>query len=231
MNNAWRYKNGFSKLSLLFMVLAAFIVLYIVQAVPYWIYFSKAPKSLTEIKGAELALTKLMKGAHVESLLDLFIDPAALIKPTTQVTIEVQTAACYDLLQYGKNAKTGLKPEMRSRLGSTYMDLPKDFWMQPYRFYFGPLSGSVNTYIFRCYRGENYVYDLATYEAENKVTRGNPKPDPDTPPAKGYPCPGDLPVYIFSCGADRQPNQLPWGGNGGDDINNWDSYAGWSAFY
>ncbi len=38
----------------------------------------------------------------------------------------------------------------------------------------------------------------------------------------------DLPVYISSYDHNSKPDQLPWGGNGGDDINNWDSASGWS---
>ena len=41
----------------------------------------------------------------------------------------------------------------------------------------------------------------------------------------------DVPVYIFSLGANGKPEQLPFGGNGGDDINNWDNQSGWGEFY
>ncbi|HUW60496.1 MAG TPA: hypothetical protein VMZ06_05775 [Candidatus Bathyarchaeia archaeon] len=172
-----------------------------------------------------------MADARVSNMRDLFTDPTTLFKLTVEETIEIQTATCYDLLRRGKDAEIRLKPTVRSKLTSTYMDLPDDPWGHPYQFYFGPLSGSVNRYIFRSFRGEDYVYNLAAYEEAINESPGAPRPDADTPPAKGFPCPGDLTVYIFCCGRNGQPDQLPWGRNGGDDINNWDNKIGWSALY
>ncbi len=70
------------------------------------------------------------------------------------------------------------------------------------------------------------------------------KPTPDE--RMGYPAPKDLPVYVWSTGQDQMSGALigaavdqyefygdstqrSWGG--GDDVNNWDKNAGWSAFY
>ena len=198
---------------------------------PHRIYKAKMARAFSEIKGVELALTKMMADAEVRDMRELFAEPAALSNGSFEETLAAQTSACYDLLRHGKNAQAALKPEVREKLGPTYMELPNDPWKQRYRFYFGPLIGSVNSYMFRGYRGEDYVYDVAKYEEESKLMRGQIKPDADTPPAKGYPCPGDLPVYIFSYGRNGEPDQLPWGGNGGDDVNNWDNMAGWSAWY
>ena len=73
----------------------------------------------------------------------------------------------------------------------------------------------------------------------------------------GYPAPTKLPIYIFSTGDNQASDQLfslqsssagyVWSdafrdfptypgpdkefAGGGDDINNWDSEAGWAGFY
>ena len=189
-----------------------------------------AMRAASEIKGADLALTKLLSDGEVSLLTQLFTHPEALIGTSAEETIRLQSQVALELLRHGRDT-SGLKPEKAKRLGPVYMNLGNDPWGHPYRFYFGPLQGPVNAYIFRSYRGPDHVYDMKTYARESEQTRGLPEPEADSSFALGYPCSPDLPVYIFSCGKNGRPNQLPWGGNGGDDINNWDNASGWERDY
>lgn len=167
-----------------------------------------------------------MKDAH-----DLFTEPVKLEGPDLPTTIRIQTQLCYELLHQGRLANVALKPEVREKLMSSYMEIGKDPWKQDYLFFLGPMKTPVNARYLRSYRGRNYVYDQVAFEMEQKTTQGNPVPEANLPPAKGYPCPPDLPLYIFSCGKNKTPDQLPWGGDGGDDINNWDSNQGCAELY
>jgi hypothetical protein len=216
------------------------VVVVLVVLVTVWIKYTLYPRiqqirmtrAVSEIKGANLAFTKLLTDANANYISKLLTDPSILQRPTFEETIAAHTEMARDLLMHGKDALAPIAPQLRKKLATSYMDLGKDRWGNDYQFYFGPLKGTVNARFFRSYRGHDYVYDMKTYENEEKKIPGNPKPETDTPPGKGYPCPSDLPVYIFSLGANGKPDQLPWDGNGGDDVNNWDAQSGWSEeFY
>ena len=194
-------------------------------------YRGTMAKAVSEVRTGDLALTKMLEDAECKFLSQLFVNPKELDGPTLAESIEHQTKLCYELLRKGKNAELDLKPEVRQKLSNAYMDIDKDPWGNKYQFCFGPLKCRVNEVPFRSYRGENYAYDRAALEELDKKLRNNPVPDADIPPAPGYPAPRDLPVYIFSYGQNEKPEQLPWNGNGGDDINNWDAESGWSEFY
>lgn len=189
-----------------------------------------AARAVSEINNADLALTKLLCDGGVSQFAQLFTHPEALIGTSTEETIRRQSQVALELLRHGRYTP-GLKPEQAKRLSPAYMDLGNDPWGHPYRFYFGPLRGPVNAYVFRSYRGPDYVYDMKTYARESEQITGLPKPEADSSPAPGHPCPPDLPVYIFSYGKNGRPDQLPWGGNGRDDINNWDHACGWERAY
>jgi len=188
-------------------------------------------RAVSEVRNADLALVKLLADAERKHLRQLFANPAEIDRPTLAETIEHQTKLCYELLRKGKDADLDLKPELRQKLGNAYMDIGKDPWGTAYQFYLGPLKCRVNEVPFRSYRGEKYIYDRAAFDEAEKRLRNNPEPDADIPPAPGYPAPRDLPFYMFSYGQNRKPEQLPWNGDGGDDINNWDNETGWSKFY
>lgn len=187
----------------------------------------------TDVMTLDLATRMILDDAGTTSFRDLFEDPASLDRPTFQETLDHQSAIMRELLTRGAKADVGLKPEIRAKLadGGYVREVKKDPYGQEYRFYFGPLKESVNTLPFRCYRGEDYIYDKSAYEEAERQAQGNPVPEDDIPPAPGYPCPRTLGCYVFSFGGDGVPNQLPWGGNGGDDINNWDPEQGWNELY
>ena len=196
--------------------------------------------AVSEIRNADLALTKLTADAGVKDLHDLFTDPTDLVRPTLLDTISHQTDIIYELLKKGRNANIGIKAEIKQKLGNAYMDIGLDPWEEAYQFYLGPLNSPVNQIPFRSYRGPSYVYDKAAYEEESKTMKGPAIPEADMPPAPGFPAPKDLIVYIFSTGKDKRINQ-PFGPDydslepdlkgGGDDINNWDVRSGWAEFY
>ena len=118
------------------------------------------------------------------------------------------------------------------------MELPRDPWDAQYQFYAGPhprlRDPSVLPMPWRSYRlalsgdeEDTYVYDGAARTEADRIARGNPKPDGQP----GFPAPIDLSVYIYSMGSDGMSNQLLYGGDGGDDINSWDTANGWAGFY
>ena len=165
-------------------------------------------------------------------------DPDALYKWTVTINA-VSTTLVFKL-----------RPEVRQKLAATYLELQRDPWDNQYKFFVGPWPKGNSTVTtntadnttwkkwpyFRCYRGvkpgtENiYIYDTAARldEETNKVP-GNPLQDF----LPGFPAAKDLPVYIFSWGENMQPDQGPSIDTKGgfDDINNWDSQAGWQGLY
>ena len=161
----------------------------------------------------------------------------------------------YDLLRNGKNASQSYiwDPEQRygrtevafplynrdvlAKLGNSYQDLGTDPWGNRYEFWMGPNRSVVIE--LRSYRipieGENYRYtEFARREAQANVP-GQPRVDG----AFGFPAPRELPVYMYSRGANQIYDAIKimhdlYGGEpeflgGGDDPNNWDNQAGWNS--
>jgi len=191
---------------------------------------SKMAAAASDIRQADLALKNLMADTGVDSLYELFSNTQAVIGPTIPETIKRQSEVCAQLLCKGKSAYLDLRPDMRSLLVSSYMYLNLDPWGKAYQFYLGPIKGPVNKVPFRSYRGASYKYDHAAYMKELETNKNCPVPEADAP-AQGYPASQGQPFYMFSCGQNGKPDQLPWNGNGGDDINNWDKQNGWVEFY
>lgn len=199
-------------------------------------------RAMSEVRHLDLAFGKLLSDASVARVPELLQDPGLVSGSSVEDTIERDTKLAYTLLSYGRNADVGLTEHAKHRLGTSYVSLKNDPWGNPYRFYFGPLEKHANkNAVLRSRRTAwkdaagvlhaPYVYDMATYEHEQSLSNGRPVPEPDASPVAGYPCPTDLPVYIFSCGQNRKPDQARRGGDGGDDINNWDSRDGWRGLY
>lgn len=130
------------------------------------------------------------------------------------------------------------------------MDIGADPWSTNYQFYAGPFARSASIYPFRCHRtpdgGGTYIYNAAMRDTENGKRRGAPpveRINGNAVDMVGYPCAGDLPVYIYSYGGDTENDQnlelKPTTGDveldrvigGYDDINNWDNEAGWGEYY
>ncbi len=190
-------------------------------------YRGKMARAISEIRNADLALTKLLADTGCKDLHQLFVNPAELDRPSLSETIKHHTPIVCELLKKGKNAEIGLKPELRQKLADSYMDLGKDPWGSAYQFYLGPRKCPENEIPFRSYRGKKYIYDaVAKAELDREFIIAPPADD-----KSGFPAPMNLLAYIFSYGRNMRPDQLPWEGNDGDDINNWDAQSGWSEFY
>lgn len=250
-------KRGFTLIELLVVIAIITILASIVAPKIYnAMERAKMARAYSEIKNADLALTKMLTDAERKHFGHFFqnFDPT-IFNDNTGVNyaaaVQAYTTVFYELLRRGKSADVvgvlgpdaDLKAEIRRKLGTSYMDIGKDPWSNLYQFYAGPFSRQVIIYPFRAFRvDENFVYtDITRTELQTEM-RGNPPADY----AAGFPCPGDLPVYIYSWGGDGVPNQnldlllgVQQGGpveenltrDGYDDINNWDTQSNWGEFY
>ena len=247
-------RKGFTLVELL-VVIAIITILasIVVPRVVDWLGRARMAKAVSEIRNADLALTKMLSDADKRNFARFWRWP---INPTSLTVAEAQavyTDAFYELLRRGKDAQLyemgagagvnngngydlELDGNVRKKLGTSYMELGKDSWTtHTYQFYAGPLyvAGHLRRveqiYGFRSYRGPEYVYTLAVKADLDRNIRGNPGADG----LPGFPSAIDLPVYIFSMGDNEESNQGPAGSldhdhNGFDDINNWDNAAGWN---
>jgi prepilin-type N-terminal cleavage/methylation domain-containing protein len=213
---------------------------------------ARSTRAASEIRGAELAIVKMLADADKQGI-DKFFE-AGKLRKLVEVGVENQVAAekmysdvFYELLRRGKGADFTfterylgddnglvLVPAVYRKLGTSYMDIQMDPWgANPYFFFAGPLTtnhvyGGGVASPFRCERTIDedtpYVYTEGQKAIEDGIMRGNPPFDNGL----GYPSAKDLVVYIWSYGGDEVDSQTV---GGGDDINNWDNSAGWSAFY
>lgn len=132
----------------------------------------------------------------------------------------------YELLRQGKNStdlRNMMVPEVRQKLGTSYMDILNDPWGGRYNFWMGPLRGIVPLRSYRLLPGardvddpnfsitsDTYVYDANQRAIEQQDLPGQP-PEDDTAifaafnfNAYGFPASRDLPVYIWSSGPNLQ---------------------------
>ena len=237
---------------------------------------ARVARALSEIEGAEqgllAALTDTQRSNFREFLISdgnpstgldhlLTIADPAVFEASGQVVDNIALIQrfyndfFYGLLRQGRNSdfiKIHVRPEIRQKLGTSYQDLKRDPWDNQYSFWMGPQLGPSALRSYRIADGEDpddfddfdaYIYTNGEKTALDRIIPGNPPAD-NLP---GLPAPRDLPVYIFSWGANKQMDALHipvWGGaphsdlaallstpefwGGGDDINNWDSEAGWA---
>ncbi len=144
---------------------------------------SPEARAYSEIKGTELAITKLMTDANVTHLRELFSDPEALDAATPEETLALHTNAIYALLRDGKNASLDLRPEVRNYLGSFYMILEADPWGEHrYVFYMPNGDGDEANALDR-----RFMDTYMTYNVIGGETR---------------PWQSDLPVFIACRGKD-----------------------------
>ncbi len=247
-------KKGFTLIELL-VVIAIITILasIVVPRVTTYIARGKMAKAVSEIRNCDLALTKMLADADRTNFGHIVKWNAPPINMSIPAAVDVYTKVFYELLRRGKEADLGgtgmyIDPKVKQKLATSYMDLPADPWGAAYQFYIGPLTRWSYIYPFRSYRDpytdlngvlhDPYIYDTDAYNYEQATVRGNLHPDG----GPGFPCAPDLPMYIFSVGADTINNQ--WMNvhdpsnpqdvvtfNGGDDINNWDTQSGWGGFY
>lgn len=255
-------ERGFTLVELLVVIaIIGILAGIVVPSVTRYIRKARVTRAVAEIRGAELALQGMLAEVERTRFRDLFTYEARqamrnLFRPGVSASRFDQLAYAqrfYNTLFYGLLRRGGdldvedlaeflgipgdpiIDPAMRQKLGDTYMDLGTDSWGQQYNFWMGPIRESpLRLHLeFRSYRGEGYSYDEAAKRELDAVIPGNPPFDRQP----GFPAPRNLPVYIFSAGANQtidcfqtiaeyygvEPEFL----GGGDDPNNWDNENGW----
>lgn len=212
------------------------------------------------IRNMDLACTKMITDAEKKSLLGFFSDAEALRRQFGTYA-NAWTFVIPELLRNGCNTKLDLKPGVRKKLAPGYMPVGNDPWGRPYHFFAGPLDakaydGMALATRFRSYRKPartfyidrngyqqtSFYYDTEAKQEETaRLGTDTRVPEPDGLP--GFPAPADLPVYIWSMGADGKSCQRIGAGldaedvkvgpspDCGDDINNWDAEWAWQSFY
>ncbi len=223
-------KRGFTLVELLVVIaIISILAAIVVPRVGDHIAQARMSKAVAEVRGIDLAMTKLLADSGKSKFGHFWTWNAypASFEEATKIYSDV----FYELLRKGRDAQVNVSPnvtlkaDVLKKLGTSYMDLNMDPWgEQTYQFFVGPLA-EINSHYFRSYRGEGYVYDATAKADLDAKMKGNPAPDN----VAGFPAPRDLPAYVFSLGENMTGDQSDFGG--GDDINNWDTAAGWEEKY
>lgn len=220
-------RAGFTLVELL-VVIAIISILAAIVVPNVASYFGRAQvaRALTDIRGADTALTAALTDAGKSSfthflscegrqylgLLGQFMiqDPIEGYK----VAQGFYNTLFYEILRRGRDAEvivqawpscdTGIllqqinviDPEVKSKLAPSYLDVQADPWGAPYRFWI-PDKNSAPQH--RSYRGSPYVWDQTKRAEESAEIPGQPNADG----MEGFPADKQKPVYIFSLGANE----------------------------
>lgn len=268
-------RYGFTLIELLVVIaIISILASIVVPNVGRYIAKGRMTKAVSEIRGAEVAVTQMLADAEVNSVRN-FYSKAGLDRLATQFPAsapdsifraeKLYTQLFYTLLRTGREFLNTLDPadlanynvNAIKKLGPGYMDLGKDPWGEMYRFYAGPyrdLQGASGTGVwnpYRVYRAEDMEEFKLTLRRDPLYTGDYFDNDDETDQSRvaiGYEAPKNLPVYIYSTGADlisaqaiyEDPANSELGYNtglapssrgGGDDVNSWDKTGSWAPFY
>lgn len=253
---------GFTLVELL-VVIAIISILagIVIPNVPKYINKARATRAYAEVKGIDLALTKMLTDAGRSDFQSGFFD--AWPAETLTAALDTYRTTFYLLLRKGKYAPTDpgwngnvvLNEEVQRRLGDSYMDLGKDPWGNLYNIVPGPFNypefinpGDPPRVQFRIYQVDLSVPGNANYDSSWNPGGIRSVVDPDNPAGGqfevGFPASRKQVAYVWSDGKNRRSNQQfdqGYAGDpaevgldfigGGDDINNWDGDATWQGFY
>lgn len=285
-------RAGFTLVELLAVIaIIGILASIVVPNVARYIARAKVTKAVSEIKNVETSLTGMLSDTRRSNFKDFLRNDTGgkgLRRLTTlhngiknaqgldataiaiQAALDFYNEMFYELLRQGADSEwviANIDPQVRTKLGTSYIDLGLDSWGNRYEFWIGAKPRDLKLNILRSYRvkpdapspndpdfgadlEDFYIYDNAQRQKELTKLPGQPPHDDRAymgqvdgvtgidDHAYGYPAPKDLPVYIFSRGANLVidailPIQLaenfefPEFFGGGDDPNSWDNASGW----
>lgn len=223
---------GFTLVELL-VVIAIISILagIVIPNVPKYINKARATRAFAEIKGIDLALTKMLTDAGRSDFKNGFFNDATwpASAGTGQAAVREQTdiysTVFYVLLRKGKYADADpswpagvqINEEVRRKLGDTYMELGNDPWGSLYQFYAGPFAPAPgDTYYVQAGR---VLTPFRIQQVTSTVPGGiladaltvQDVVDPDDPAATpidmGYPAPRKATQFVWSMGKNRASNQ------------------------
>ena len=253
-------KEAFTLVELLVVIaIIAILAGIIIPNVPRYIAKARMVRAYGEVKGIDLALTKMLTDANRQDFRSGFFSSYPF--QNFDDAVDTYREVFYILLRDGKNAESAdrwpanvqIDPDVKRRLGSSYMELTADPWGELYYFYPGPFRAIDPSSPNPVERG---VVPFRIYFPDLSVP-GGPRSDPpytrtvvdpDDPAGLpfdvGYAAPRDLVMYVWSSGGNLQVNQMGYSGydsppdevgldfiGGGDDITNWDNDQSWTGFY